>query len=63
MAAFVNANLGPAAQVTMEEVTFVAGVTALNSILARCLTEEGDGLLLGIPIYGSFVPDLQTTSK
>ncbi|KAF2999666.1 hypothetical protein E8E13_001012 [Curvularia kusanoi] len=63
MAGFVNARFRPASIVTTNEVSFVAGVTALNQIMARCLAEENEGLLLGMPIYGSFVPDLQTTSK
>jgi xeroderma pigmentosum group C-complementing protein len=39
-------------------------VTALNDILSLCLTDgENDALLLGMPIYGSFVPDLQSMSR
>jgi len=60
---FVNAHFSPSSKVTSNEISFVAGVTALNQILACCIAEENDGLLLGMPIYGSFVPDLQTTSK
>ncbi|OSS44635.1 hypothetical protein B5807_10458 [Epicoccum nigrum] len=60
---FVNAHFYPSSKVTSDEVSYVAGVTALNQILARCIAEENEGLLLGMPIYGSFVPDLQTTSK
>lgn len=63
MVDFINARFDPASPVTTDEVSFVAGVTALNSILSCCITKEGDGLLLGMPIYGSFVPDLQTVSK
>ena len=63
MAEFINDRFSPAFQVTNDEVSFVAGVTALNNILARCVAVEGDGLLLGMPIYGSFVPDLKTESK
>ncbi|KAJ8115989.1 hypothetical protein OPT61_g2491 [Boeremia exigua] len=63
MADFMNANFLPALQITTDEVSFVAGVTALNNILARCVAEEGEGLLLGMLIYGSFAPDLQSTTK
>jgi hypothetical protein len=63
MASFINARFSPVSLVTAEHVSFVGGVTALNSVLSLCVTEENEGLLLGMPIYGSFVPDLQTMSK
>jgi len=44
-------------------VTFTAGVTGLNEMIALSLTDEGEGILLGRPIYGSFYGDLITKSK
>jgi hypothetical protein len=63
MADFVNARFSPALSITTDQISFVGGVTALNHIVSVCITEEDDGLLLGMPIYGSFSPDLQTMSK
>jgi hypothetical protein len=63
MVDFVNARFSPALSVTTDEISFVSGVTALNDIVSLCTTEKDEGLLLGMPIYGSFAPDLQTMSK
>jgi predicted aspartyl protease len=64
MASFVNNRFVPAAPVTMDQVSFATGVTALNEVIAHCMTDgKRDGLLLGMPIYGSFAPDMQSTSK
>ena len=37
---------------------FSAGVTAINDLVAWILTDPGDGILLGMPIYGDFRGDL-----
>jgi hypothetical protein len=63
MVNFVNARFNPALPITPDQVSFVNGVTALNNILSLCIASENEGLLLGMPIYGSFAPDLQTMSK
>jgi xeroderma pigmentosum group C-complementing protein len=63
MANFVNTRFSPVVSTTADEISFVSGVTALNNILSLCTTAENEGLLLGMPIYGSFAPDLQTVSK
>jgi xeroderma pigmentosum group C-complementing protein len=64
MAAFTNKRFSPVSAVTMDQVSFVSGVTALNDILSLCMTdEENDGLLLGMPIYGSFNPDMRSMSE
>ncbi|CAN9134034.1 unnamed protein product [Alternaria alternata] len=64
MAAFVNKRFSPVSAVTIDQVSFVSGVTALNDILSLCMTDgETDGLLLGMPIYGSFYPDMASMSK
>ncbi|CAN9107023.1 unnamed protein product [Alternaria alternata] len=47
MAAFVNKRFSPVSAVTIDQVSFVSGVTALNDILSLCMTDgETDGLLL-----------------
>lgn len=63
MAEFVNANFSPVSTIEEDLVSFVSGVTALNEVLSLCLTEENEGLLLGMPIYGTFSVDLTTQSK
>ena len=64
MAVFINKRFSPVSAVTIDQVSFVSGVTALNDILSLCMTDgETDGLLLGMPIYGSFYSDMASMSK
>lgn len=63
MATHINATFRPDKDVTEEHVTFAAGVTALNEACAINLANEGEALLLGMPIYGSFHNDLTMTTK
>ncbi|CAN9300665.1 unnamed protein product [Alternaria alternata] len=39
MAAFVNKRFSPVSAVTIDQVSFVSGVTALNDILSLCMTD------------------------
>lgn len=64
MASFINSRFAPASAVNKDQITFISGVTALNDVLSLCMTEgEDEGLLLGMPVYGSFAPDFQSMSK
>jgi 1-aminocyclopropane-1-carboxylate synthase len=65
MASHLNDYFSPwkGSPITSEHVSFTAGVTGLNEMVAFNLTDEGDGILLGRPIYGSFYGDLATKSK
>jgi len=63
MASHLNDNFSPFSPVTAKEVTFTAGVTGLNEMLAFNLTDEGEAFLLGRPIYGCFYDDLKTKSR
>ena len=63
MASHMNDYFNPFTPVTSEHVTFTTGVTALNEMIALTLTDEGEAILLGRPIYGSFCGDLTTNSK
>jgi len=63
MATHVNTYFLPHFPVTEDKVTFTAGVTGLNEMIAYSLTDEGDGILLGSTIYGAFNGDLITKSK
>lgn len=63
MALHLNDYFNPFVPVTSEHVTFTAGVTGLNEMVAFNLTDDGEGILLGRPIYGSFYDDLMTKSR
>ncbi|KAG0645986.1 putative aminotransferase sirI [Hyphodiscus hymeniophilus] len=63
MASHINDYFNPYVPITPEHVTFTAGVTGLNEMVAFNLTDEGDGILLGRPIYGTFYDDLTTKSS
>ncbi|MCJ1268962.1 hypothetical protein MMC22_008850 [Lobaria immixta] len=58
MADHINRYFKPHTPVLAEQVMFSAGVTAINDIVAWNLTDPGDGILLGMPIYGDFQGDL-----
>lgn len=60
MADHINRYFKPHTIVLAEQVMFSAGVTAINDIVAWNLTDPGDGILLGMPIYGDFQGDLAT---
>ena len=63
MASHLNDYFNPFVPVTSEHVSFTAGVTGLNEMVAFNLTDDGEGILLGRPIYGSFYDDLMTKSR
>ncbi len=63
MSNFLNTNFAPAWPIVKDCVVLVSGITALNEILALCLAEANDGILVGMPIYGSFTADLLTKSE
>ncbi|KAI1654474.1 PLP-dependent transferase [Daldinia decipiens] len=60
MAKHLNAHFKPAYEIDPEEITFAAGVTALNetSALLTCNPDNQEGILLGGPVYGAFSRDL-----
>ncbi|KAI1468319.1 PLP-dependent transferase [Daldinia caldariorum] len=60
MSKHLNTHFNPAQKVNPEEITFAAGVTALNeaSALITCNPGNQEGLLLGRPVYGAFSRDL-----
>ncbi|KAH6668473.1 acc synthase [Halenospora varia] len=63
MASHLNDHFSPIMPVTSEHVTFTAGIAGLNEMVAFSLTDHGQGILLGRPIYGSFYDDLMTKSR
>ncbi|TVY89872.1 putative aminotransferase [Lachnellula willkommii] len=63
MAAHINKHFSPFNPITAENVTFTAGVTGLNEMITLSLVDEGEGILLGRPIYGAFRGDMTTRTK
>lgn len=59
---FINKYFRPFVPIESDDITCVGGVTELNSLIATHLTDPGQALLLGQPIYGSFHNDLVTES-
>jgi xeroderma pigmentosum group C-complementing protein len=57
MAKLITTYFHPASPITSDNIVFTSGVTSLNAICALSLTDPGDGILLGQPIYGSFNGD------
>ncbi|KAI1412752.1 acc synthase [Hypoxylon sp. FL1857] len=60
MAKHLNAHFDPVQDIDPEEITFAAGVTALNEACAllTCDPDKQESILLGKPIYGAFARDL-----
>lgn len=53
----------PIIPVKEEDMYFTAGCTAVLDQLFWCLCDEGEGVLIGMPMYGGFANDLKTRSK
>lgn len=62
MANFITTYLHAATTVSPSQIVFTNGVTSLNAICALSLSNPGEGILLGQPIYGSFAGDLRVPS-
>jgi 1-aminocyclopropane-1-carboxylate synthase len=62
-ACHLNTYFHPFSSVTAEHVSWTAGVTGLNEMIALSLTDEREGILLGRPVYGPFYGDMTTKSK
>lgn len=63
MANLITTYFHPATPISPNNIVFANGVTSLNAICASSLTNPGDGILLGQPIYGSFAGDLRVPSN
>lgn len=63
MAKFITTYFHSSVSITSDHILFTSGVTSLNAMCALCLTDPGDGILLGQPIYGAFSGDLQVPSS
>ncbi|KAL2841748.1 acc synthase [Aspergillus pseudoustus] len=63
MAKLMNRYFNPVLSILSDNIVFTSGVTSLNALCALSLTDPGDGILLGMPIYGSFTGDLSVLSN
>jgi 1-aminocyclopropane-1-carboxylate synthase len=60
MAAHLNTRFHPSIAIDAEEITFAAGVTALNEACALVTCDPDEAILLGRPTYGAFWQDMTT---
>ena len=58
-----SALFNPVLEVKPEHLYFTSGCTALLDQLFWTLCDEGDGVLIGMPMYGGFVSDMTTRAK
>lgn len=63
MAQHLNSYFKPFTPILLEEISFSAGVTAINEMYAFSLGDAGDGILLNRPLYGAFENDLTTKAR
>ncbi|KAI9841470.1 MAG: hypothetical protein M1837_000688 [Sclerophora amabilis] len=63
MARHLNCYFKPVDPVQADDISFAAGVTAINEMFGYSLADEGDGVLLNKPIYGAFENDLTTKAR
>ena len=60
---FMNEHFKPVQPITKDHIVVCNGAgTAVNN-LCFCLGEPGDGILLGVPYYTGFVPDIEAYAK
>ncbi|TGZ76173.1 ACC synthase [Ascodesmis nigricans] len=65
LAKHLNETLHPTPELTVtpDHVVVTAGVTAMLDMLAWALTEPGEGILIGRPLYSGFLPDVVMRSE
>ncbi|GFF75125.1 1-aminocyclopropane-1-carboxylate synthase 6 [Aspergillus lentulus] len=63
MANHITTYFHPATPISPDHIIFANGLTSLSALCALSLTDPGDGILLGQPIYGSFNGDLRVPSS
>ena len=63
LAHFLNDNFHPKTTIEKNHVTILAGVSAVIDSLSFCLCEEGDGILIGRPLYYGFMSDFINRAK
>ena len=63
LAGFMTRNFDTEKPVELEHVTILAGVSSVIDSLSFCLCEEGEGILIGRPLYVGFVSDLVNRAR
>ncbi|KAL9604023.1 MAG: hypothetical protein Q9219_000785 [cf. Caloplaca sp. 3 TL-2023] len=60
---FFNDYLHPFNKVQPQQLLVAAGVTSVLDLISFAVANPGDGILIGRPLYGSFLKDLSTRSE
>ncbi|BFZ63142.1 hypothetical protein YB2330_004262 [Saitoella coloradoensis] len=63
LATMYNERLHPIVPIKKEHILLMSGASAIIDALAYNTCEEGDGVLVGQPLYGGFFFDLQNRSR
>lgn len=63
LAQFLTKNLHPKTQIVLEHVAILAGVSAIIDDVCYCLCDQGEGVLLGRPLYVGFISDIVNRSQ
>ncbi|PWY92226.1 PLP-dependent transferase [Aspergillus heteromorphus CBS 117.55] len=58
VAGFLNKHLQPIQPITGDDVVITNGVSAAIEHVSWAFTDPGEGILLGRPYYGTFIPDM-----
>ncbi|PYH90496.1 PLP-dependent transferase [Aspergillus ellipticus CBS 707.79] len=58
VAGFLNKHLNPIQQLTGDDVVITNGVSSAIEHVSWAFTDPGEGILLGRPYYGTFIPDM-----
>ncbi|OOG00125.1 hypothetical protein ASPCADRAFT_204016 [Aspergillus carbonarius ITEM 5010] len=58
MAAFLNKHLHPVQPLTTDHLLVTNGVSSAIEHMSWAFTDPGEGILLGRPYYGTFIPDM-----
>lgn len=63
LAQFMTRNFKPQNEIKMEHVAILAGVSAIIDDVCYCLCDEGEGVLLGRPLYVGFISDIVNRAR
>lgn len=63
VASFINPNFHTTKAIEPSSVSILNGVSSVIDSLAWCICDEGDGILIGRPLYAGFVSDLEKHAK
>ncbi|KAI9658481.1 MAG: hypothetical protein M1831_003919 [Alyxoria varia] len=63
LAGFMTRNFDPLKPIEMQHVTILAGVSSVIDSLSFCLCEQGEGILIGRPLYVGFISDFVNRAR